>query len=102
MFGCDGCALTTTGHPAASADAESPPATENASGKFEAAKIETTPNGCWDLRRSGLATGRKFGSARSIIGNRWPPVFTNSAKARIWITVRITSPVTRAIGSAVS
>ena len=37
--------LTTTGHPAASADAVSPPAVEKASGKFEAPKTATGPVG---------------------------------------------------------
>ena len=61
----------------------SPPATEKANGKFDAANIDTTPSDCWDLRRSGLATGWKFASAKSIIGSRCPPVLTRSANARI-------------------
>ena len=43
VFGCEGCALTTTGQPAARADALSPPITENANGKLLAAKIPATP-----------------------------------------------------------
>src|SRR5690349_7983044 len=38
-------ALTTTGHPAASAEAVSPPATENASGKLLAPNTATGPRG---------------------------------------------------------
>src|SRR5262245_47517182 len=40
-----GCAFTTTGQPAASALAVSPPATENASGKLLAPNTATGPNG---------------------------------------------------------
>ena len=43
VFGCDGCALTTTGQPAANADALSPPITEKANGKLLAANIPATP-----------------------------------------------------------
>ncbi len=43
--GCPSWALTTTGHPAASAEAVSPPATENANGKLDAAKTATGPAG---------------------------------------------------------
>ena len=60
--GCPSCALTTTGHPAASAEAVSPPATENANGKLDAANTATGPTG-WLIRRisamppaAGLAT----------------------------------------------
>ena len=45
VLGCDGCAFATTGLPAASADAASPPATEKARGKLLAANIATTPSG---------------------------------------------------------
>jgi hypothetical protein len=41
------CALTTTGHPAASAEAVSPPATEKASGKLLAPNTATGPSGTW-------------------------------------------------------
>ena len=61
----------------------SPPATENANGKLEAANTATTPSGCCDLRRSGRATGRKFGSAKSIIGSKCPPLLTKLANALI-------------------
>jgi hypothetical protein len=49
----DGCAFATTGQPAASADAVSPPATPNASGKFEAPNTATGPTGTSVRRRSG-------------------------------------------------
>src|SRR5581483_4529124 len=45
VFGCAGCALTITGHPAASAEAVSPPATENARGKLLAPNTATGPTG---------------------------------------------------------
>jgi hypothetical protein len=60
--GCAGCALTTTGLPAASADAVSPPATENASGKLLAPKTATGPSGRSMDRTSG------FGGVRAAIG----------------------------------
>ena len=63
VCGCPSCALTTTGQPAASAEAVSPPATENANGKLDAANTATGPTG-WLTRRisaippaAGLATG---------------------------------------------
>ena len=43
--GCAGCPFTTTVHPAASAEAVSPPATEKASGKLLAPKTATGPMG---------------------------------------------------------
>ena len=43
--GCAGWPLTTTGQPAASAEAVSPPATENASGKLLAPNTATGPTG---------------------------------------------------------
>lgn len=41
--GCAECAFAITGQPAASADAVSPPATENASGKLLAPNTATGP-----------------------------------------------------------
>ena len=67
VFGCDGCALTITGHPAANADALSPPITEKANGKLLAAKTPTRPSGWFALRISGRAAGTQFASGRSII-----------------------------------
>src|SRR5699024_12695284 len=51
--GCALCALKTTGQPAASADAVSPPAVENASGKLLAPKTATGPSG---IRRWRIST----------------------------------------------
>lgn len=51
--GWEPCAFTTTGHPAASADAVSPPGTENASGKLLAPNTATGPSGTSIRRRSG-------------------------------------------------
>ena len=55
--GCDGWPLTITGQPAASADAVSPPAVENASGKFEAPNTATGPIGTSMRRTSGSGIG---------------------------------------------
>ena len=57
--------LTTTGQPAASAAAVSPPAVEKASGKFEAPKTATGPMGIWIIRSSGRGAGARSGSAAS-------------------------------------
>ena len=61
MPGCASCALTTTGQPAASADAVSPPATENASGKLLAPNTATGPSGTARWRMSGRGNGRSVG-----------------------------------------
>ena len=59
--GCDGWPLTITGQPAASADAVSPPAVENASGKLEAPNTATGPSGTSMRRTSGLGIGTASG-----------------------------------------
>ncbi len=61
--GCAGCAFTITGFPAASADAVSPPAVENASGKLLAPKTTTGPRGRSMERMSGFGRGFRSGSA---------------------------------------
>ena len=61
VCGCDSCALTTTGQPAASAEAVSPPATENAKGKFDAANTATGPTGRTIRRSPGTPCGRRAG-----------------------------------------
>ena len=53
VSGWSGWALTTTGQPAASALAVSPPGTLNANGKLEAAKTATAPSGTFQRRSSG-------------------------------------------------
>jgi hypothetical protein len=53
VAGCEPCALTRTGQPAASAEAVSPPGTEKASGKLLAPKTATGPIGTSIRRRSG-------------------------------------------------
>jgi hypothetical protein len=63
--GCAECPFTTTGQPAASAEAVSPPATEKASGKFEAPNTATGPMGRCTMRRSGRGRGWRSGSAAS-------------------------------------
>ncbi len=64
--GCAGWPLTTTGHPAASAEAVSPPATEKASGKLDAPNTATGPSGTSASRKSGFGPAALPGSARSI------------------------------------
>ncbi len=58
-----------TGHPAASAEAVSPPATENANGKFEALNTATGPSGRNRRRRSGRG-GVVDGFGWSIVASR--------------------------------
>ena len=60
------CAFTTTGQPAASADAVSPPATENASGKLLAPNTATGPSAICRSRRSERGSGLRSGMAGSI------------------------------------
>src|SRR6185312_7376360 len=58
--GWPGWALTITGHPVARADAVSPPSTENAKGKFDAAYTATGPTGTSIRLNSGRGgTGPK-------------------------------------------
>src|ERR1700691_1878091 len=56
------CALTTTGQPAASAEAVSPPATEKASGKLLAANTATGPTGTRRCRTPGRRAGVRVGT----------------------------------------
>src|SRR5690349_21567378 len=73
VAGWAGCALTTTGQPAASADAVSPPATENTRGILHALKNSTDPSGISIQRISGLAAGFLSGSARSMRASTQEP-----------------------------
>ena len=66
--GCDECALATTGQPAAIAAAVSPPATENANGKFDAPNTATGPSG----------TRYRRTSASGPIGDSWAGSITAS------------------------
>jgi len=50
---CAGWRVTTTGHPAASAGAVSPPATENAGGKIDLPKHRNRANGALDRATGG-------------------------------------------------
>ncbi len=63
--GCAEWPLTTTGQPAASAAAVSPPAVEKASGKFEAPNTATGPIGRSTSLMSGRGAGLRSGSAGS-------------------------------------
>ena len=67
--GCEGCALTSTGQPLASAEAVSPPSTLNANGKLLAPKISTGPSGS-SQRRSAGRGGPRPGSAESVMTSR--------------------------------
>src|ERR1700761_8447796 len=78
-----GCALTTTGQPAASALAVSPPGTLNANGKLEAAKTATGPSGTFQRRSAGRG-GTADGSAASSTTPRNAPASTIPAKNRNW------------------
>ncbi len=83
VSGWSGCALTTTGQPAASALAVSPPGTLNANGKLEAAKTATVPIGTFHRRSSGRG-GTAEGSGASMTTPRKAPSSTMSAKNRNW------------------
>ena len=83
--GCAGCALTTTGQPAASAEIVSPPATEKASGKFDAPKTATGPTGTASGAGPGRGCGLRSGSARSMRAPTQEPSSISSAKSRIWL-----------------
>ena len=100
--GCAGWPLTTTGQPAASAEAVSPPATENASGKLLAPNTATGPTGTERCRRSGRGSGVRSGSGVSTRTPCQPPSRTTEANSRSWPTVRAVSPATRPAGRPVS
>ena len=70
VCGCDSWALTTTGQPAASAEAVSPPATENANGKLDAANTATGPMGLTMRRSPGtpVAAGLVIGVGIAAVG----------------------------------
>ncbi|MCY1235778.1 hypothetical protein D9M72_484070 [compost metagenome] len=95
------CALTTTGQPAASAAAVSPPATEKASGKLLAPNTATGPMAMRCMRRSGRG-GLRSGSAGSKVACCQRPSRSTVANRRSWPAVRPRSPCRRAIGSALS
>src|SRR5690606_37188444 len=100
--GCAGCAFTTTGHPAANADAVSPPAVENASGKLLAPNTTTGPIGFSIRRISGRGAGVRSGNAVSIRASTHEPSRTVAAKSRSCAQVRPRSPTMRASGRPVS
>ena len=64
MRGWAGWPLTTTGQPAASAEAVSPPAVEKASGKLLAPKTATGPSGTIRWRMSARGSGARSGMRR--------------------------------------
>ena len=101
VAGCPGCALSTTGQPAAKADAVSPPAVLNANGKFEAANTATGPIGVATRRWSGRG-GAASGRAVSMTASASRPSLRAAAKARSCPTVRATSPRNRSGARPVS
>jgi hypothetical protein len=100
--GWAGWALTTTGQPAARAEAVSPPATEKASGKFDAPNTATGPSGTLRRRRSGRGSGLRSGWAGSIRASSQPPSRSTPANIFSWPMVRPRSPSRRARGRPVS
>src|SRR5436189_8435 len=102
VAGCELCAFTITGHPAASAEAVSPPATENANGKLLAPKTTTGPRAININRRSGFGTGAWPGIAVSILASTQEPSFTNAANIFNWLTVLPLSPSILDFGKPVS
>jgi len=58
--------LTITGQPAASAEAVSPPATENANGKLLAPNTATGPSAIWRSRKSTRGSGFLSGCGGSM------------------------------------
>ncbi len=99
--GCPGCALTTTGQPAARALAVSPPATEKANGKLDAAKTATGPSGT-SMRRRSVCGGTACGSGPSSVASQNAPSRRTSANRSNCAAVRASSPVRRGRPSAVS
>ena len=102
VTGWAGWPFTTTGQPAASAEAVSPPAVEKASGKLLAPKTATGPSGTIRCRMSARGRGARSGSAGSMRTPRWSPCRTTPANIRSWPVVRPTSPVIRPSGSPLS
>ena len=100
--GWAGWPLTTTGQPAASAEAVSPPAVEKASGKLLAPKTATGPSGTIRWRMSARGSGARSGMAGSMRTPRWSPWRTTPANIRSWPVVRPTSPVMRPTGRLLS
>ncbi len=96
------CALTTTGFPAASAEAVSPPQAPNANGKFPAPNTTTGPSGRSTRRTSGFGNRWRFESAVSITASTHEPSRTNAANICNCPVVRARSPVNRASGNPVS
>src|SRR3546814_15468163 len=71
--GCGGCPFTLTGQPAAKAEAVSPPATEQASGKFDAPNTATGPSATLRQPKSGRGSGAPTGPAGPTVTSSHPP-----------------------------
>ncbi len=95
-------ALATTGQPAASAEAVSPPATEKARGKFEAPKTATGPTAIWRRRRSGPRQGLALGLSRVDPGLQEAAVAHHAGEHLELADVRPRSPSRRARGRPLS
>ena len=80
-------------HPLASAEAVSPPATENANGKLLAPKIPTGPNAFCIDRISTFGIGWRSGSAVSILASTHEPSRNKLPKSFNCPIVRPRSPV---------
>ena len=81
--GWPGCALTTTGEPAARAAAVSPPATEKANGKLLAAYTATGPIETRSRRRSGFGPSTQSGSAVSMVASAQLPSASRSEQPQL-------------------
>ena len=95
---CPPWILCRTAHPAARAEALSPPMTLKAKGKLEAPKTPTTPRGTLTRRMSGRGPIPQSGSAWSMTASRATPVRTSCANRSSWKALRLSSPRSR--GSA--
>ena len=80
-------ALTITGQPAASAEATSPPAAENASGKLLGPNTATGPTPMWRWRTSGAGSGARSGWASSMRTPWCEPARTSRANSRTWFSL---------------
>ena len=99
---CIGWDFKITGHPAAKADAVSPPAVEYAKGKLLAPKTKTGPIGINIFLKSGFGTGFLSGMEVSIDTSWKFPSVRSFAKLLSWLTVLFNSALHLASGSPVS
>ena len=93
--GWPGCALTTTGHPAANADDRSLPATEIASGKVAGGERRDGPDR--DEHPAKVRPGQRLAVGQGAVdpGLTHEPSSTTRANMRSWLHVPARSPVRR-------